>query len=204
MIKKSGADPVQLVEKILQSAKKLFAGKGYHGASMRDIAREAECSQSMVSHHFGSKSELWNRIKSDSFDHYIQQICNSSFVCTKKNFEHTMSVFIDKRMAYLNSEPDMVRMITWQSLEGPEDGENSKIDKFMQKFVSDIREAQLRDELREDIAPELIAFFLLFATRAWFQDKACWVLKALGKSDEEGLKEYTVALKKLLKNGIFL
>lgn len=49
-------------ERILDSAEKLFARLGYHAASIRDIAAEADCQSALVGYHFGSKQELMDHV----------------------------------------------------------------------------------------------------------------------------------------------
>jgi AcrR family transcriptional regulator len=43
---------------ILQSANLHFASHGFRGASLRDIARDAKVSLTLLNHHFGSKLDL--------------------------------------------------------------------------------------------------------------------------------------------------
>lgn len=43
---------------IIQVAERLFAGKGFSGTSIRDIAHEADINVSMISYYFGSKEKL--------------------------------------------------------------------------------------------------------------------------------------------------
>ena len=44
--------------RILRSAARAFAASGFKGASLRDIAADAEVSLTLVDHHFGSKEHL--------------------------------------------------------------------------------------------------------------------------------------------------
>ena len=44
--------------RILRSAARAFAASGFKGASLRDIAADAEVSLTLVDHHFGSKEQL--------------------------------------------------------------------------------------------------------------------------------------------------
>ena len=44
--------------RILLSAARAFAASGFKGASLRDIAADAEVSLTLVDHHFGSKEQL--------------------------------------------------------------------------------------------------------------------------------------------------
>lgn len=45
-------------KQILDTAERLFAGKGYDGTSVRDIAEEAGVNIAMISYYFGSKEKL--------------------------------------------------------------------------------------------------------------------------------------------------
>jgi AcrR family transcriptional regulator len=45
-------------DKLMDAAEKLFARRGYHGTSVRDITGVAGVDLSLVNYHFGSKKEL--------------------------------------------------------------------------------------------------------------------------------------------------
>jgi len=49
-------------ERILDAAAGAFATHGYRGSSLRDIAREAGCSLTLLDHHFGGKSQLLDAV----------------------------------------------------------------------------------------------------------------------------------------------
>ena len=46
-------------ERLLSAAEALFADKGYHAVSMRDIARHAKVNLAAAGYHFGSKEKLF-------------------------------------------------------------------------------------------------------------------------------------------------
>ncbi len=46
-------------ERILHTAERLFAEKGFDGTSIRDITTEAECNVAAVNYHFGGKDKLY-------------------------------------------------------------------------------------------------------------------------------------------------
>ena len=52
------AKSAQRSRDILDAAATIFATHGYHGGSLRDIARELDVSPTSIVHHFGSKYEL--------------------------------------------------------------------------------------------------------------------------------------------------
>ena len=47
---------------ILRAAQKLFAERGFHGVSIRDIAQQAEVPLALVGYHFGPKLDLYHTI----------------------------------------------------------------------------------------------------------------------------------------------
>lgn len=50
------------IVQILTEAARIFARKGYEGASMRDIAEACSISKSLLYHHFRSKEEIYSRV----------------------------------------------------------------------------------------------------------------------------------------------
>jgi TetR/AcrR family transcriptional regulator len=51
--------------RILTSALKIFARKGFYSANLRDIAAYAGTSLNLIRHHFGSKDDLWKAVVDD-------------------------------------------------------------------------------------------------------------------------------------------
>jgi AcrR family transcriptional regulator len=55
-------DPQPAKERILASAERLFAGNGFDGVSMREIAAGAGAQLALIHYHFGSKLDLYRAI----------------------------------------------------------------------------------------------------------------------------------------------
>lgn len=55
-------DNSERVVQILTEAARIFASKGYEGASMRDIAEACGISKSLLYHHFSNKEEIYSRV----------------------------------------------------------------------------------------------------------------------------------------------
>jgi AcrR family transcriptional regulator len=51
--------PADARNAIMEAAVVLFAERGFHGTTMRDIAERARVSQGLLHHHFGNKEGLW-------------------------------------------------------------------------------------------------------------------------------------------------
>ncbi|MCI1272964.1 MAG: CerR family C-terminal domain-containing protein [Clostridiaceae bacterium] len=75
-------------EKILKTAIKLFAKKGFAGTSIREICKEASTSLSMISYYWGGKKELYQGILDNLFE--MQTKLAETFLDLKLNpFEMT-------------------------------------------------------------------------------------------------------------------
>ncbi|MFH2098802.1 MAG: TetR/AcrR family transcriptional regulator, partial [Pseudomonadota bacterium] len=61
-------------EKLVQSAEKLFAGKGLYGTSIRDVAETLSIAKSSVLHHFASKEKLYAAVLQNIADEMIREI----------------------------------------------------------------------------------------------------------------------------------
>lgn len=69
MEKKPGeTDQIGVKEKILKAAGALFSEKGYHGASMKDIARSAGVNKALIFYYFNSKENLYQDILKEVFE----------------------------------------------------------------------------------------------------------------------------------------
>jgi AcrR family transcriptional regulator len=59
---------------ILQSARDLFAERGYAKTTTRDIAKRAKASEVLLFRYFNSKAELFEEAISEPFDAFMRQI----------------------------------------------------------------------------------------------------------------------------------
>src|ERR1700750_3377934 len=60
--KRATKNSMQRKKAILGAANHHFAHHGFRGASLRDIARDAEVSLTLLNHHFGSKFQLLSAV----------------------------------------------------------------------------------------------------------------------------------------------
>ncbi|MFB4210636.1 forespore capture DNA-binding protein RefZ [Shouchella sp. JSM 1781072] len=64
----------QTKESIKHAATRLFYTHGYHGTSVRDIAKEASVNSALISYYFGGKQPLFETLMIEFFEGYIQSI----------------------------------------------------------------------------------------------------------------------------------
>lgn len=76
---KTGMDRNELRNKLISIATGLFAERGLHGVSIREISKAAGVSISMISYHFGGKEGLYSSVLQEQFSGFghIEEINNA-------------------------------------------------------------------------------------------------------------------------------
>jgi AcrR family transcriptional regulator len=64
-------------DRILDAAEQLFSRRGFYGASLRDIARQASVQMSLVNYHFGPKEDLFRQVVRRRADEHASAIAVS-------------------------------------------------------------------------------------------------------------------------------
>jgi len=64
---KSKKNKFGIYDRILESATAEFADKGYAGARMDEIARQAKINKAMIYYHIGDKEALYNTVLNTTF-----------------------------------------------------------------------------------------------------------------------------------------
>ncbi len=64
-------------DRILDAAEHLFSRRGFYGASLRDIAKQASVQMSLVNYHFGPKEDLFRQVIARRADEHASAIAAS-------------------------------------------------------------------------------------------------------------------------------
>ena len=147
---------------IIQVAERLFAGKGFSGTSIRDIAHEADINVSMISYYFGSKEKL------------IEALFEVRFVESAERMENIVSnedlsplqkiyILIDGVIDRLLGNQCFHNIMLREQLSGEERTQvisdliyQLKL-KNWQGINSILREGQLKGHFREGVDPSLLS-----------------------------------------------
>ncbi len=93
-------------DRILQSAIKLFAARGFSRVGMRDLAEAAQVSLSMINYHFGSKAGVLKAINDFFFSRYIQNA--QEILSTDVPIEIRFRRLIDRQVRFFRSNPELM------------------------------------------------------------------------------------------------
>lgn len=84
---------------IINVAEKLFAEKGFHGTSVRDISLEADVNVAMISYYFGSKDKLLEAImkqKMQASKDVVEGLLKNDTLAPLEKVYRLIDNFIDK------------------------------------------------------------------------------------------------------------
>lgn len=98
--------------RILKTATKLFAEKGFEGTSIRDIAKEAQVNLAMVSYYFGNKEGLYLECISNFAKSKItalEQMVGKP--TTKEEFKLRFRMIIESKMKAFTEDLDAHKII---------------------------------------------------------------------------------------------
>ncbi|SJZ79815.1 DNA-binding transcriptional regulator, AcrR family [Chitinophaga eiseniae] len=113
---------------IITVAERLFAEKGFHGTSVRDIAQEADVNIAMISYYFGSKDKLLEavfRLRMNASRAFINELVQNDTMAPLEKIYSLIDRFINKMLneqnfqcimsrEQLNKEQSPIRDLIWQ------------------------------------------------------------------------------------------
>lgn len=183
---KRSLDPVATRAAISRAALRLFTAHGFAGTSLGGIAAAAKVHKSLVSHHFGSKEDLWNTVKRDLFASY-----GGEQAARLQANAASGQLLIDSLREYflwLKRNPGFLRLMAWRDLErnaALSDPEAALIDLGRQRM----REAQEAGILRADLDSDCALFAVFAMLEAWFTSskRACFPVADAADADERFL-----------------
>lgn len=186
---------------IIQVAERLFAGKGFSGTSIRDIAHEADINVSMISYYFGSKEKL------------IEALFEVRFVESAERMENIVSnedlsplqkiyILIDGVIDRLLGNQCFHNIMLREQLSGEERTQVISDLIYQLKFKnweginSILREGQIKGHFREGVDVSLLSATLYGTVNHVLTTQSFY--RKINNLESLGQEEFTKTLKKQL------
>lgn len=122
------SDTVAGRDRILETCVTLFARSGFHGVSMRDVAREAGLTPAALYHHFSDKDQLYLATIARVYDDRFQAL--TARVEGDGDPWHRLEALVSGVILLNQADPQLLRLSQWVLL----DDEPSRT----QKLVSNV------------------------------------------------------------------
>ena len=158
---------------IINAAETEFAGKGFYGARVDEIAALSGINKRFIYKIFGSKEELYKAVlyraykKMANAEAEIFARCNTC--------EETIKRVIKGYFEFLNNNPSYINLILWENLNKGEYVSNLDFSEIKNKVVDYIlkilKEGIESGEFKEDIEAEQVLLSILTFTFSYFSNK---------------------------------
>jgi AcrR family transcriptional regulator len=101
-------------KRLIESAVRVFADRGPHGASVDDICRKAGLTKRMAYHYFGSKEAMYGEALRHVYDQFLSlEISLASMLLP---VEKLLDTLVRRYYQFLDAHPAFVRLICYENL----------------------------------------------------------------------------------------
>jgi AcrR family transcriptional regulator len=166
---------------ILEAAVKVFAAKGFHGARVSDVAKEAGVAYGLVYHYFNSKAELLEAIFRGTWTDMLARVqeVEASGVPAEEAVRQVTALLLRT----WRRDPDLVRVLIREVTRNQYVQEEiEEITHAMEVLENIVRRGQEGGDFRADLDPRLAAVVFYGALDEVLSG---WVLGQLPDSDED-------------------
>jgi AcrR family transcriptional regulator len=179
-------------EDILSASLHLFAEKGFHGTSMRDIAREADITEGLIYHYFASKRHLFRAIiEEHSFLPLLRTLPD---LAEQLDLRGLLIVLARGFFDVLHQNKQLTRLLLQEVQVFPEEKEAFFADAVGQSMgvLGSILEDRMNDRAKTQVDPQVAARIFFNALLALFVEQEILGGKHLLPVDEEAYVEHLV------------
>jgi AcrR family transcriptional regulator len=148
------------IEKILLAARKLFVEKGFSGTSTSAIACQAGVSKALIYHHFSNKETLWKKVKQDIIENSNEEALTST---PSSNLRQFIDDMINQRCLLYQKNPDLARLIAWQSLAEDEEELRGTQHITPEHLIKQLTAFQEQGQLKPDLDAKLVLHYIFSA-----------------------------------------
>ena len=147
---------------ILRAATKLFAKKGFAGTPTALIAKTAKVNEALIFHHFGTKIQLWKKVKED--------ISSRSKVLPVNPTPPSLSAFLNEaitqRITLYQKQPELHKIKQWQRLEDRSGKLIAANPLAPDNWIPAIQYLQQQNKITNSLNPDLIIIWLAASINA--------------------------------------
>jgi AcrR family transcriptional regulator len=181
-------------EEILQASLHLFAEKGFHGTSMRDIARAADITEGLIYHYFASKRDLFRAIIEEySFLPLLRTLPD---LAEQLDTRGLLIVLARGFFDVLRQNVELTRLLLQEVQVFPEEKEAFFADAVGQSIteLARILDARMNDRARSQVDPQVASRLFFNSLLAFFVEQELLGGKHLLPADEQTYVEHLVEM----------
>ena len=179
-------------EEILQASLHLFATKGFHGTSMRDIARSADITEGLIYHYFENKRDLFRAII-DEYS-FLPLLRTLPQLAEQLDLRALLIVLARGFFDVLHQNTELARLLLQEVQVFPEEKEAFFADAVGESIqeLSHILDDRMNDRARAKVDPDISARLFFNSLLAFFVEQEILGGKHLLPVDQGAYIEHLV------------
>ncbi|HET7482092.1 MAG TPA: TetR/AcrR family transcriptional regulator [Actinomycetota bacterium] len=179
-------------EEILTTSLHLFATKGFHGTSMRDIARSADITEGLIYHYFENKRDLFRAII-DEYS-FLPLLRTLPQLAEQLDLRALLIVLARGFFDVMRQNTEITRLLLQEVQVFPEEKEAFFADAVGESIsqLAQILDDRMNDRARTKVDPQMAARLFFNALLAFFVEQEILGGKHLLPADESVYVEHLV------------
>ena len=180
---------------ILDAAVRVFAKRGYHGARVGDVAREAGVAHGLLYHYFSSKEELVQTIFRENWGELVARFraVESSDEPAPTKLEGIAKILLRT----WRNDPDLVTVMVRDVARSPRlQGQVDEVGEAFAIVQRIVEQGQAQGDFRPDLDPRLASWVLYGGLEEVLTG---WVLRTLPDGDDEVARAERTAIEVILR-----
>lgn len=114
--KRQSAGRIDAGERILKSAANIFASRGFVGASIREIALDADVTHQLITYYYGGKEDLWWAVVETEIDRLLITYGETNVKTKNVTPEQRFRQFVHGFVAYEANHGALARLMLQEAL----------------------------------------------------------------------------------------
>ncbi len=120
-------------ERILAVATDMFAQRGFHATTIRDLTALAEVNTAAVNYHFGGKEELYRTVIQTALQRWSAEVSGVEDLMSDYSLESFLTYLFEALVTPVFERPStgtVVRLLAWSLLDRPPGAASGQINAF--------------------------------------------------------------------------
>ncbi len=172
---------------ILAAAEEIFAERGFAGTSIGRISRKCGASGPLIIFHFKDKRGLYEAVKAAIVGRYSE--CLPGPIEEARGLRGILRHILRAMFSYYKNNPTMTRIVNWTTLEGDVGNWGGESD-WHHRYMGQIRDAQEKGDIRDDISPYRALILITGAIHVWWEFHE-HLLRDLDQTDDPDIADET-------------
>lgn len=199
-----GAD---ISQQIVAHATRLFAARGFVGASLRDIAKAVGIRKPSLLYHFNSKDDLRRGVLENMLAHWNEVVPRLLKAATSGHEQ--FQAVATETLEFFRADPDRARLLLRELLDRPEEMRPlivSHVQPWTKIICDYIRKGQQQGRVHADIDPEayIVHMINLMVCGVALQDSILALMPASEQEPERATQRYVEELLRVARAGLFI